>query len=130
MSFYSPCALHHRKGAWLCCWAVLHPHHGCIQPWLQISLFVRREATLKKEKSRTFCVLKGMENMLVQFDPESFPHASVGEAGSPVALVPMFLSSGLRLSHRSREDPKDRQERGRKHTSIVELDMFSGYFQT
>ena len=82
------------------------------------------------EKSRTFCVLKGMENTLVQFDPESFPHPSVGEAGSPVTSVPMFLSSEVRLSHRSREDPKDTRERGRKHTSFVELDVFSGYFQT
>jgi len=85
---------------------------------------------MKKEKSRTFCVLKGTENMLVQFDPDSFPHASVVEAGSPVTSDPMFLYGGVRLSHRSREDPKGTQERGRKHTSIVELNMFSEYFQT
>lgn len=78
---YSACALCHRKEAWLCCWAVLHLHRGCIQPWLQILLLIRREATLKK-KNRTYCILRGMKIMLVQFDPENFPYASVGEAGS------------------------------------------------
>lgn len=68
--------------------------------------------------------------MVAQFDSESFPHASEGKGGSPVTSVPVFLSNGFRLSHRRRGDPKDTQERGRKHTSFVERDMFSEYFQT
>lgn len=60
-----------------------------------------------------------MENMQVQFDPESFPHANVREAGSPVASLALFQSRGLRLSHRSREDPKDTQ-RGAESTTALE----------
>lgn len=98
-------------------------------PWLQILSFIR-EATVKIEKSRTFCVQKGMENIPVQCDLESFSCASVGPAGSPVTPVPMFPSSGVRHSHGSWADPSDTRERGRKHSTFVEFDVLSGYFQT
>lgn len=33
-----------------------------------------------------FSELKGMKNMQFQFDPESFPHANIREAGRPSHL--------------------------------------------
>lgn len=98
-------------------------------PWLQIVSFIR-EATVKKEKSRTFCVQKRTENMPVQCDLESFSCASLGQAGTPVTPVPRFPSSGVRRSHGSWVDPRDTRERDRKHSGFVGFDMFSGYFQT
>lgn len=66
---------------WLCCWVVLHWHL-----WFQA--FIRREGILKKRKKNIQCT---KENTLTLFDPKRFPHDSVGKAGSPVILVPIFL---------------------------------------
>lgn len=112
------CALCHRKRAWLCCWAVLNHNKLVIH---------KRGYSEKKKKAE--CSVNWKEWRICKSSLTLKGSLMPMSKGWEPSDFPLFQCSGVRLP-REQSGSHRRTERGRKHTSFGELEIYSDYFQT